>query len=440
MIKNDGGASGGSSRRLTFVTLLQSTYLSCLFFYTNDLLSYAAACAFGFFFSFIPIVLMILVILVRFMRAKPQIVTDLLNVNSLLTNFINLENMAVSIQQIKKITNFEIIITLAIIWMARRFFRALIMSQRRIFKQNYHNRANRNQLFIFVGEVLITILLSSIVFIIATFRTIVQLPLLENLALRFPTMFHLFTSAITSSFPFILIFFAVTVTYRFASRTHPSLPASMLASLLCTVSFWVFQKIMRQFINVNRYNLVYGVLSNAIVMLVIAYAFFVIFLFFAQFLFVTQFLKTLLLCELYLLPDRNDTSLRSTMKRILFIRPDSLLNDGSHVINLKKGDYIYRQGDSGADAYYIVQGTVLVSRTNSLLFLGRGKFFGEESIMLEETRNENAQANTDVKIVRITEATFFSLLERNPKVARRVLSRISRYFSKFYGRNDEYPL
>ncbi len=430
----------GKRRKLTFVTFLQSSYLTCLFFYTNDLLSYAAACAFGFFYSFIPIVLMILVVLVRFMRAKPQIVTDLLNVNSLLTDFINLENMAVSIQQIKKITNFEIVITIAIVWMARRFFRALIMSLRRIFKQNYHNKANRNQLFIFVGEVLITILLSSIVFVIATFRTIMQLPLLEGLAARFPELFHIFTSVIVTGFPFVLIFLTVTAVYKFVSRSQPSLPASMLASLLCTVSFWVVQKVMRMFINVNRYNLVYGVLSNAIVMLAIAYAFFIIFLFFAQFLFVTQFFDTLLLSELYLLPDRDDTSLRSTIKRLLFIRPDSFLNDGSHVINLKKGDYIYRQGDSGADAYYIVQGTVLLSRKNSLLFLGQGAFFGEEAGMLEEAREEDAQAGSDAKIVRISEETFFSLLERNPKVSRRMLSRVSRYFSKFYGRNEEYPL
>ena len=60
--------------------------------------------------------------------------------------------------------------------------------------------------------------------------------------------------------------------------------------------------------------------------------------------------------------------------------------------------------------------------------------------MLEETRSEDAIAYTDVKLVRIPEERFFSLLERNPEVAQRALSQISGYFSKFYGRNENYPL
>jgi membrane protein len=45
---------------------------------------------------------------------------------------------------------------------------------------------------------------------------------------------------------------------------------------------------MGHFINLNNYNIVYGVLSNTIVLLLEAFFFFTIFLFFAEMVFVRQ--------------------------------------------------------------------------------------------------------------------------------------------------------
>ena len=214
----------------------------------------------------------------------------------------------------------------------------------------------------------------------------------------------------------------------------------MLFAAGSTLSFIVFLKIMNLFINVNKYNVIYGVLSNTIVLLMEVFFFFIIFLFFAQWLFVFQFFDTLLLCELYLLPARDETSLADLSKRLLFIRPDYLLKNELNTIRLKKGDNVYSTGQVGKDAFYVSKGTVRITRLNHVSFADRGCFFGEEACMLRELRNEDATAWTDAEIVRIPEETFFMILDKNPRAASKALSRISNYFAKFYGLTKEYPL
>ena len=226
----------------------------------------------------------------------------------------------------------------------------------------------------------------------------------------------------------------------FDRRTRPSFFTCMLFAAGSTLSFIVFLKIMNLFINVNKYNVIYGVLSNTIVLLMEVFFFFIIFLFFAQWLFVFQFFDTLLLCELYLLPARDETSLADLSKRLLFIRPDYLLKNELNTIRLKKGDNVYSTGQVGKDAFYVSKGTVRITRLNHVSFADRGCFFGEEACMLRELRNEDATAWTDAEIVRIPEETFFMILDKNPRAASKALSRISNYFAKFYGLTKEYPL
>lgn len=425
---------------LTLITLLQSLYFSVMFTSANDLISYAAACAFGFMFSFIPIVMMILVILIRFLHAKPEAVTALLNFNTMIANFVNLDTLVQSIHQIKKITNFEIILSITIIWMSRRFFISFVKSMKRIFKKNYRVQKGMTLVLIVAGEASVTILMSILLFIFATFRTIIQLPILNSLVVHYPSLMESFTNMIVTTFPLILMFIAVLLCYKFGSRTNPNIIQCIFPALACIFTFWGFKKIMRLFININRYNYVYGVLSNGVVLLLEVYFFFLIFLFFAQYLFVNQFFEILILSELYTLPSRDDISPKAIFKRIMFIRPDYLLNIKNQVIKIPKGHYIYRLGENSTDSYYLASGTVRLSRPNAISYISNGMFFGEAACMLEEIRNEDAIAETDVQLVKIPEAQFFSILEHNPAVSSKVLSQISSYFSKFYGRNDEYSL
>ncbi len=408
-------------RELTLRTLLQILYFSVRYTSSNDLFSYAASCAFGFLLSFLPVVMMILTILVRFLHAEGTVVTEFLQVYPLVGSTVNLENVINSVRQIQKLTNFEVVVSITTVWMARRFFISLTRSLRRIFRHSDRPQKGFILIFSFAAEALLTICISVLIFLLIVFRSLVRLPILDELTLAYPSLMASFTELIAGSFPFILLFIGCVLVYKFMSRIHPTLMTCIFPALLCTFSFWGFRKLMKLFINVNRYNTVYGVLSNAIVLLLEVYFFFIIFLFFAQMLFVNQFFDSLVLGELYCLPGRNETKLKASVKRLIFIRPDSLLEREENILCLKKGSYVYRQGDEGLYSYYLAEGELMLSRQNSLRYLEEGAFFGEEVFLSQKERCEDAVVVSDCVLVKVKRELFFSMLKRNPSLAQKSL-------------------
>ncbi len=424
--------------RFTGTTFLQSLYLTIIFFIDNDLFSYASSCAFSFLFSFIPTVMMILVVLIRFLHATPDMFVDLFGENTQLMDFMNLDGVVRTIQGIKQITNFEIVIGIAIIWMARRFFSSIIAGVNKIFRQQLPQRPLLTQFIILAFEALLTILISAVIFLIVIFRTFIRLPFFEELKAQVPWLFGTFTRQLVYTTPYVMIFIMVTIAYSMGYRRRRVRGSAFFFSALSTFSFMTLQKLMHYFIDLNKYNVIYGVLSNTIVLLMEIFMFFVVFLFFGQYFFVYKFFDILLIAEMYLLPDYADTTAWATFKRMLFIKPDALMYKGNNVLNFAKGDYIYRQGDKGDGAFYLIRGTVQILHLNSVAYVDPGRFFGEEACMLEEIHTGDAVAQTDVQLVKIPDEVFFDLLESNPKVSAKALTRISKYFAKFYGRNDAF--
>ena len=110
------------------------------------------------------------------------------------------------------------------------------------------------------------------------------------------------------------------------------------------------------------------------------------------------------------------------------------------MIRLKKDDTIYKNGEKGTNAYYIVSGTVTEIRPDITKTHERGDFFGEVSCILQKDRTGTAICSTDVEIVRIDGDMFQTLVEQNSAVARKTLGQISSYFSEVYGRTDDFTV
>jgi membrane protein len=169
-------------------------------------------------------------------------------------------------------------------------------------------------------------------------------------------------------------------------------------------SFFIIQKLLKFFINMGRYNLVYGVLSNLIVLLLEVFIFFQIFLFFAQYIYVNQFFETLLLGELYLLPKRENQALIPRTKRILFIKPSKLVNKPENVIWVKKGEIIYEAGKYDTSVYYITSGIAEITTNNRVELVTPASFIGEISAFLDIPREATVTAKSDLQLVKIKEA------------------------------------
>jgi membrane protein len=428
-----------TKHRFTKHTLGQTIYLTLDFYVQNNLYNYAAACAFGFIFSLIPIVMMTIAILVRILHASPSIINALLAYGKQFKNFFDLESFIMQLLVYHSFNWVDFVLCLFIFWMARKFFATIMQGIARIFHNDAPVRPLINQLIIFAGELILVVIAVVIIVVLFTLHQIFTQPAFSEIRTQVPWLATRFSTIILNLFSYSLIFIFVTIAYRFATGTKPPLKICVICGAICTGLFFIISKLTSIFLNVANYNFIYGILSNAMILLFEMYIFFTLFLTCAQVIYVFQFFDTLLLGELYLLPGRNDIDILSIVRRILFITPDALMRN-NNVIEYKADDIIYGKNDNSQDAYYVAAGTVILNRNENLTYYDRGDFFGELTCILDTERNGEAKAATDCKIVRIEAATFRTLLAKNPKTTAKALSQLSNYIAKFYGRTEDFLL
>jgi len=97
----------------------------------------------------------------------------------------------------------------------------------------------------------------------------------------------------------------------------------------------------------------------------------------------------------------------------------------------RKGEVIYREGDTATEAYLLQEGTVrLVKRVRaverSLMVLKPNELFGETALLEGGMRGSTALAVTDCAALVLDPATFRRMLEGNPPVALRVVQQLVR--------------
>ncbi|MBM7023127.1 YhjD/YihY/BrkB family envelope integrity protein [Treponema sp. Marseille-Q4523] len=419
-------------------TVGQLIYLTASFYARNNLYTCAASCAFGFLFSFIPIVMTVLAVLVRIIHASPEIIDSVLSRVSEYKTMFDAESFINGILKVKTFGRIEFVLALFIVLMARKSFAAVMQGMRRIFHKKIKTRAIFNHALIFIGELALVVIATLIILIIFALRNLFTLFPAALQPLEHPPRLALSPAVITLS-EFALIFIIVLLAYRYASETKPDAKLCAACSALCTLSFFTAAKLTNEFLNIANYNIIYGVLSGVMIFLFQTYIFFTLFFIFAQTVYIVQFFDPLLLSELYLLPDRDDTKLNSIVKRTLFITPSAIMNK-NNVENYKAGSIIYAKNDRSDDSYYVVSGAVRINRNGNLSYCDRGAFFGEETCILEQVRTSEAKAETDCKLMKISAEEFRSLLEINHKTAEKALSHISEYVSHVYGRTETFLL
>ncbi len=86
------------------------------------------------------------------------------------------------------------------------------------------------------------------------------------------------------------------------------------------------------------------------------------------------------------------------------------------------GDVLFRQGDPGDAAYFIVSGSaeVLVHNLDgdmSVAAIGENEMVGEISILCDVPRTATVRAVSDLVTLRISKDRFFTVLEEFPEMA-----------------------
>lgn len=404
-------------------TFIQHIVLSFLLFTKNDLITYAAAGAYGFLCSLLPVVMMILLLLINIFHASPDKVLELLNVVKDFFPSIDFNNILDSVLKVKKFGALEIIISFSTLWMARRFFMYVMRGFRQIFRKQNKQKTSFINLIALISEILLVLVISLFIFIVIVAQSILSMINIEKFIPLFLQKQFIF---LLNLLPYGVMFVFITISYRFAPRTTPPLKLCMLASGVCTLIFFVISLSFKIFINLNHYNFVYGVLSNLIVLLFKVFIFFILMMFFAQFVFVSQFFDILLFEQLYLLPPRTTLSPKETLIRSVFMIPKKVLE--SQKLCFEKNETIFCEKDTSDSIYYILQGSVTLHSNNRIDYFATGSFVGEIECIMKKPRFTSLYAQEKTTLLKIPYKNFTELLDFSTEANQEVMNTISKHY------------
>eukprot|EP00002_Diphylleia_rotans_P011640 TRINITY_DN2294_c0_g1_i1.p1 TRINITY_DN2294_c0_g1~~TRINITY_DN2294_c0_g1_i1.p1 ORF type:complete len:293 (-),score=40.41 TRINITY_DN2294_c0_g1_i1:447-1325(-) len=125
---------------------------------------------------------------------------------------------------------------------------------------------------------------------------------------------------------------------------------------------------------------------------------------------VATFVHQTLLQKVPLFRDAGDAFIRALALRI---KPELCL----------PGDFIFRQGERGAEMYFLSRGKVEViggDGVTILTVLGEGSYFGEIAILTNATRTASVRAKESCELFVLQKKDFDSLLEQYPAVAEKI--------------------
>lgn len=104
--------------------------------------------------------------------------------------------------------------------------------------------------------------------------------------------------------------------------------------------------------------------------------------------------------------------------------------------NISKNELIFYESDPAAAFYLVTKGQVKVFKTSAdgkeqiLMIASKGDTFAEAALFGEGLYPASAQSLTDTEVLYFGKDKFFSLIEKNPKIALKLIARLSELLRK----------
>jgi CRP-like cAMP-binding protein len=96
-------------------------------------------------------------------------------------------------------------------------------------------------------------------------------------------------------------------------------------------------------------------------------------------------------------------------------------------LEVEQGTVLCKEGEIGREFFVLVDGKVQVIRKGRrVATLTGGDFLGEIALLTELPRTATVTAETSVRLFVVTSREFHAVLDRNPKVERKVLQALAR--------------
>lgn len=406
--------------RKFIVNTRQTLFITTNLFFQNSLPTIASACALGLLFSVLPVVFLIITVLVRVLHTEHSLVMHFYQYINMLVTQEQFESLVQTILSVNKVGMFEIISIIAIFWLARRFFLSVMRGFHIINHQDSRRKGINFTMGGFFGETIAVVGMAIMISAVFAARSLLKFDIFSEIL---PWIDGTLYPILVSITPPVMLFLVIFATYRYAPGTKPNLWLCARAALYTSVIYKLVQLLFRLFLNTSRYNMIYGVLSNVMVLMLEAGVFFQIFLFFAQFIYVKQFFNQLELAELYLLPAFQDQRFMTKIRRKLFFSDFSGFSN--RLLQIKSGEIIYGEGYPSDFIYCVTDGIIEVTTDTETNHYGKGKFFGELSCLTNSLRKETVKAVTPVTLIRFGRHEFELLVSRNPEINSKFLTLLS---------------
>lgn len=406
---------------------VQFIYLSISSSTDNILWESAAACSFGFIFSFIPVVLIIITILLSILKASPELMSYVLGFCDQVSGIYDFRPLIESILKIEKFRLIDIFLAVWVIWMARKLFLSVVRGMYRIFRSASKRKNGFNQVLTFISEFVIVIIFISVILFSFLFNKFIHLPLFNQITSAFPKLFNTSSNILVSSVTYTLFFVFTLYCYKFVSGTKPSFGLSFFYSFISTGTTFVISFFLNTFMNLTNYSVIYGTISTLVVMLFKVYMFFVVFLFCAQMIYVHQFFENMILAQIYILPNSTKGRFEKWFAKKYLFKAPILSNIKVEAITFPKGETIYCPKSNSNKVFYIRKGTVVENRGDIIVTHKAGDFFGELDCILNHTRSTTAFAKDKCECMAIDAEKFVEIAHQNPLVSAETVTRLNTF-------------
>jgi membrane protein len=228
-------------------------------------------------------------------------------------------------------------------------------------------------------------------------------------------------------FPFAGLSLLSLGAYSLVPDGHPGWRSSLSGTVLCISVYAVLSVFFNVFINPARYNIMYGTLSNLILLLVKVYFFFVLFFIGAQFAFVCEYFDALLFIKLRMIRSASGVFF---IDKFLF-SPAANERLQKYVRVYKPGETIFLQGEDSHDIYYILSGSASIyinkknGEQNRIALIEADNFFGEMGHVLANRRSATAKADSALTALVLPPSLFVQILTIDRNADNKVIETLS---------------
>ncbi|HPX55959.1 MAG TPA: YhjD/YihY/BrkB family envelope integrity protein [Syntrophales bacterium] len=219
--------------------------------------------------------------------------------------------------------------------------------------------------------------------------------------------------------PFLIVVLSAMVAYRIIPTRKIPPASAAVGSFVFAVLMEVAKHFFTWYVaRYTRYNVIFGSLETVVILVIWVFYVAVIFLFCAE-LVAAYERRDLILLEKALLKTGGESA-----------RVDERLYRKFGRF-CPRGTYLFREGDTGREMYYLLAGRVRVEKEAGqvkkiLAELGQGEYIGEMAALIEAPRTASVVTVQDSRIAVIDDRTFRNLLRESDQIALFMLREFSR--------------